>query len=692
MILKNEEKKRLIAAPYNQHTGEGCDGERAQLNISDAPFPILFIPKEMTRDGLVKDIIKHGSLKDTMRAYGLDKEEPELLQELVLELWIRFCYIRFIYDFEYYAISCVIIQDKLTGKDIPFTLNRGQRRLLAKLESLRKRKKPIRIILLKARQWGGSTLLQIYMNWIQMIHKSNWSSVICAHTKDNSINIRSMFEKVINHLPRLDGKQITIRNFAQTQNIKTVPERGCRITVGSAEEPDSVRSQDAKMAHFSEVGLYPNTEKKKTEDLISSITGSIPRVAYTLIAYESTAKGVGDFFHTEWERAYKGQTIFKPVFVPWYLIDIYSEPFDGTYTGHDGEKYPGGEQELIDTMTEYELNLFVNHAECTLENINWYRGKLSEMTSHALMKQEYPSDSIEAFQDSGMPVFRADDVEALRKDCMPPEFIGEVVGDASPASSKVEQDKRKHILQNCRFVDSNITLSKDPKTVERQTRNKLKVWILPDEIKLKHRYVVVVDTGGNSEKADYSVISVIDRYWMLFQGVPEIAAQWRGHIDHDTLVWLAAQIAMFYDKALLVFESNTHETERRDGDPGEFIFDTIAEYYPNLYSRTPADKIIEGAPAKWGFHTNRSSKTMIKDTFVSVLRERGYHERDEEAINEMRWYEKKKNGELGAIDGKHDDILMTRMIGIFIAYDLPLPVEITENRIKPKKIIGVTSF
>ena len=66
------------------------------------------------------------------------------------------------------------------------------------------------------------------------------------------------------------------------------------------------------------------------------------------------------------------------------------------------------------------------------------------------------------------------------------------------------------------------------------------------------------------------------------------------------LVWLSAQIATYYDKALLVIESNTHETEKNDGDHGEFIFDTIATYYDNLYSRTSAEKILEGMPSRMG--------------------------------------------------------------------------------------------
>ncbi|MBR5241403.1 MAG: hypothetical protein IKW05_05650, partial [Muribaculaceae bacterium] len=61
----------------------------------------------------------------------------------------------------------VRIKNKMGDGDIPFKLNRPQRRLLAEMEEMRIKGKPIRIILLKARQWGGSTLVQIYMAWIQ---------------------------------------------------------------------------------------------------------------------------------------------------------------------------------------------------------------------------------------------------------------------------------------------------------------------------------------------------------------------------------------------------------------------------------------------------------------------------------------------------------------------------------------------
>ena len=47
-----------------------------------------------------------------------------------------------------------------------------------------------------------------------------------------------------------------------------------------------------------------------------------------------------------------------------------------------------------------------------------------------------------------------------------------------------------------------------------------------------------------------------------------------------------------------------------------------------------------------------------------------YTERDSGAVDELQTYERKPNGTFGAKDGHHDDILMTRCIGLFIAQEM----------------------
>lgn len=659
IIKENRKRLERIQGVYNPTTGEGSDTfERVRLELPDAPVRVQFVPRRMLEDNLVcRELRECGTVKGYLLSKGIGTDEDSFNCFLV-----EFVRLRIRYDFEYFAAVCLTIKDKLSKADVPFVLNRGQRKLLKVMESQRLSGAPIRVILLKARQWGGSTLVQLYMFWIQLIHKRNWNSIICAHTKDAAKNIRGMFTNALIKYPCFDGVKLELQPYERTDNIKYIPTRGCRITVGSAESPNSVRSQDAAMVHYSEVAFFPDTEGNNPAELIGSVSSSVTRTPYSMIVYESTAKGIGNFFHSQWLLAKESKSAFLPVFVAWYEIDIYSEALDVP------------EDEFIRSFTDYELLLWRQGA--TLEAINWYRHKRMEQPSESSMREEFPTDDIEAFQHSGQPVFNVSHVERMRKDCAGPEATGEVYGDALASEAKLRPEKRKAVLESVRF--------------EAREDGNLKIWAFPDrEQSILYRYLVTVDTGGRSRKADFSVITVIDRYWLMFGGKPEVVAQWRGHIDHDILAWTAAQIATFYCHALLVFESNTAETEQTDGDHTEFIFDTLARCYDNLYSRTSADQIRQGVPAKWGFHTNKSTKPLIIDNYTAIIREQLYVERDEEALNEARWYEKKQNGSFGAIEGQHDDVLMTRMIGLYICFDMPLPCVVEAQRSRARnRVVG----
>jgi hypothetical protein len=68
------------------------------------------------------------------------------------------------------------------------------------------------------------------------------------------------------------------------------------------------------------------------------------------------------------------------------------------------------------------------------------------------------------------------------------------------------------------------------------------------------------------------------------------------------------------------------------------------------------------------------TKPVIISNLVKVIREQLYVERDERCLDEYLTYEKKPNGSFGAIPGKHDDLLMTRAIGLHVCYsEMELP-------------------
>lgn len=630
VIAENEKRLGIQNMEYDPISGEGSFSvPRIKVEIAELGGT-LYLPKRMIEENeWINTASDLGSLDMFIRTRGMDGDAQALAEELMEE--------RIKYDFEFWAFTCVMIKPKLGGEDIPFRLNLPQRKFLQVLEDMRLNGEPIRVILLKSRQWGGSTLTQIYMAWIQLVHKTGWNSVIAAHQKDASANIKGMYSKVLANYPEKLLGQLKFVPFQRMYNCSEIKQRNCKVTIGSAENPDSVRGQDISMAHLSEVAFWRDSTERKATDVIRTITSSIPLQPLSLLVIESTANGVGDYFHTEWKRSTSEdpETMGDKValFIAWY-----DDPANSMHV----RNY----HEFIKSWSLYEWSLWNKGA--TIEAIRWYRAKRREYISIEDMQAEYPSTALEAFKNSGKRVFDQEHVEKLRENVCPPKLVGEIVS-STHAIVGVES------LEQLKFAPSEIGC--------------FKVWKAPDSgDEVSRRYIVVVDAGGRSEKADWSVICVIDRMGIALGGGPEVVAQWRGHIDLDILAFKAAQIAKMYNNALLVIESNTFESSETEGDHGEFILDTLSQCYNNLYCRTDPMKIRDGAPIKYGFHTNRSTKTNIINFLVGLVRDCGYIEHDENTCNELDVYEIKQNGSFGAIDGRHDDCLMTRAIGLYVSF------------------------
>ena len=628
---------------------------------------------------LVRQIVECGSV----RAFLADNLNVEYTEEDRLKVIEQFVRLRCRYDFAFWAAVFVYIKRKGGGEDILFRLSRPQRRFVERLERLRKAGKPIRIVLLKARQWGGSTVSQLYMAWLQLVHKVGLNSLIIAHQGAGSDEIKDMFDRMIKAYPvemlhklgeAYDANEPKLVGVGKSGSIYRVPQRNCKIKIGTAERPDSCRGGDYNLVHLSEVGLWKATEGKKPEDIVRSACSGVLYRPYTMIVYESTANGTGNFFQREYDMASKGKSQFEAMFVSWFDIEIYSTPVDdilsfaaNLYDNRNNDNVASSREE----SGKYLWWLWEKGA--TLEAIHWYILERAKYNEHASMASEYPSDDVEAFVHSGTMVFDKYKVEAFKKYCKEPRFVGDVYADA---------DEGKNALKNLRFVEDRQGL--------------LWIWEKPEideDEKVTDRYLTVVDVGGRSSKADWSVIVVFDRLFMAEGGRPAVVAQWYGHCDIDLLAWKAAQIAAFYDNSLLVIESNTLETHDKerdvDGDQSQFILNQIKGVYPNLYARKQSEEdILQGLPTKYGFHTNVATKPMVISTLVKVIRQNLYVERDARCLDEYLTYEKKPNGAYGAIIGKHDDLLMTRAIGLHICfYEMELPkfVKRTKRMLVKKK-------
>ena len=103
--IAEENARRLakINAPYHPLTGDSNDPARVPYEFNGTRY---HLPRSMTES---RQLAKVAGQRD-------------------------FNMLRFKYDFEYWAAACVRITDKITGADVPFILNRPQRRLARVLE------------------------------------------------------------------------------------------------------------------------------------------------------------------------------------------------------------------------------------------------------------------------------------------------------------------------------------------------------------------------------------------------------------------------------------------------------------------------------------------------------------------------------------------------------------------------------
>lgn len=686
ILLENERRNKVIYTPFNPISGKGSILDRKEVSIEDFPIKTQYLPLSMLDVPLIKKIIKAGSI----RRFITNTLKVEYTEEDRLKVVEQFTRVRIKHDFCFWAACYVYIKQKGGGEDIRFKLNRPQRRLVSKFEELRLAGKPIRIILLKARQWGGSTVTQLYMAWLQLVHKKGLNSLIVGHVKDASAEVKDMFDRMIKKYPTsllhnlgeaYNEDEPKLTGVSGMVNIQRIPQRNCKIKIGTAESPDSARGGDYNLVHCTEVGLWRKTEGKTPEQIVRSACSGVLLEPYTMIVYESTANGTGTFFHREYEAAKAGKSQFEPFFVSWYEIDQYSAPIEDINT-FASWLYDNKDNDYAPTDREVSGRYlwWLWEQGASLEAIRWYILERMKYNDHGNMASEFPSDDVEAFVHSGARVFDKYKVDELKPSCRPPMYIGEVYAD---------KDEGAESLTNCRFVEDKQGL--------------FWVWSMPEvdpEETVQDRYLVVVDIGGRSNKADFSVILVIDRLFMMEGGKPSVVAQWYGHIDMDLLAWKAAQIATLYDNALLVIESNTLETHDRersvDGDQSSFLLNQIKDVYPNLYARKQSEEdIINKVPRKYGFHTNVSTKPMIISTLVKVIREGLYVERDVRCLDEYLTYEKRPNGSFSAVLGKHDDLLMTRAIGLHICFfemDIPTIHQRAEHKVRQSRVVSAATI
>jgi hypothetical protein len=293
-------------------------------------------------------------------------------------------------DFQLFAEQCLVIRTKSAGLD-KLKLNKAQIYVHDLLERQKKETGRVRAMLLKGRQQGASTYIQARFYHL-LLNNSGMRAFILTHDSEATENLFAMSKRF--H----DNMHDSVRPEVDTSNARELifKDNDSGYKIGTAGNKATGRSQTNQYFHGSEVDFWPNAG-----ELAKGVMQTVPDSDGTEIIYESTANGIGNFFHQQWKAAESGRSDFITIFVPWFWQDEYRK--DGSIS-----------------KTELEHNISRQYG-LDDSQILWMRHKIVELSTDGMdgersFKQEYPCNAAEAFQHSGQDgLIRSNCVMAARK-------------------------------------------------------------------------------------------------------------------------------------------------------------------------------------------------------------------------------------------------------------------------------------
>ena len=281
--------------------------------------------------------------------------------------------------FGFYSRNCLKVRTKGAGLQ-SLVLNRAQRFTDAAFEKQKRLTGRVRAIVLKGRQQGISTLIQGRFMRVTTT-TPGIRAFILTHEKDATENLFEMADRYYNNLPVWMRPELGACNAKELTFSKL--DSGYKI--GTAGNKAVGRSQTIQLFHGSEVAFWPNAAEHT-----KGILQAVPDAPGTEVILESTANGVGNYFHQQWKQAEKGLSDFIAIFVPWFWQDEYrrTPPPDFEHTREESQ-----------LAYDYDLEP---------DQIYWRRQRIADLDTgeglqdgETAFKQEYPMNAAEAFQFSG---------------------------------------------------------------------------------------------------------------------------------------------------------------------------------------------------------------------------------------------------------------------------------------------------
>ena len=304
-------------------------------------------------------------------------------------------------NFQLFCKDIIKIRSK-SGDLEPLIFNEAQRLLLGAAEDQLKTDRWVRLLGLKSRRMGFSTMVAARGYWRTILWERQNAYILAHEMAASSVlfdMVALMQEK--NPFPPVVGtdnaKQLTFTKRGSSYQVATAGQkaggRGSSISFMHASEAAwwvsasehfaaSVQAVDEVRGQWG-VLWTEHRDALPFEKGIGTVEGWVK--APTEVWIETTSAGPMGEFYKRYLDAMKGIGRYRAIFVPWNIQKEYEE---------QGDFNPSQDAEDEGELSEAE---YQQAYKLTDEQMLWRRSKIQELGSIGKFRQEYPIDVPEAF-------------------------------------------------------------------------------------------------------------------------------------------------------------------------------------------------------------------------------------------------------------------------------------------------------
>ncbi|MDK0617124.1 hypothetical protein P5F24_04210 [Clostridium perfringens] len=454
-------------------------------------------------------------------------------------------------------------------------------------------------IILKARQ-GGMSVCICSLAIYYAITEPECVCMLLSHNDESTRAIFNKLKAIYNSIPEPIRLPLIRNNRAELQLAN-----GSIISCSTLGRTDKGRGNTAKLIHLSEFAFVDS--EIATKQLLS-LEQTLRSDGQLII--ETTANGL-NFFHNHYQKSKKGENAYKSFFYNYLdtscMFQEQYKQYKKIFKNRNGYNF-----EMSD-LTEEELQLLNDYKDkgMNLDILCWRRLKIAN-SSEDKFNQEFPLTDEMAFITSGASIF--------------------------------DNKRITDVLRALQLKKNKYINKKDIDDLPMEL-NKFygKSFFMYQKPQAGKKYYIGVDTSEGVNKDSSTVV-------VLNKDGEEIAMFKNNKIKPYQFAEFVNALGRYYNKAYLVVEK---------ASGGHSVIERLRyEYkYMNMCKYKSYDQ-FNRTITQIGFDTNAKTKGIIINDLREMFDKGALLINSEEILEEMKVFEIKDNGSMGAMSGYHDDLVM----------------------------------